>query len=163
MSQAEGPQQTEQPEHLQQPQDDQTDEPPAKKVKQPPPQPSWFEVDDEHNKNIYISNLPLDITEEELIKLVEKYGMVAKEAKTGKFKVKLYRDSDGNLKGDALCSYLRIESVGLALQFLDGTLCNGKELKVERAKFTQKGQYDPTKKPKKSKKDKLKEQKRIER
>lgn len=140
--------------------DDLTAQPPAKKAK---PEPKWFDVDDERNRNIYISNLPLDITEEELLKLVEKYGMVAKDSKTNKFKLKLYKDAQGNPKGDALCSYLRVESVDLALQFFDGSVYNDKEIKVERAKFEQKGQYDPSKKPARSKKDKLKEKKKIER
>jgi len=51
----------------------------------------------------------------------------------------------------------------LALQILDGYDVRGKAIKVEKAKFTLKGQYDPTKKPKqKKKKDKLKEKKKQE-
>ena len=39
---------------------------------------------------------------------------------TGQPKIKVYRDSYGNPKGDALVTYYRPESVALALQLLDG-------------------------------------------
>ncbi|RWS10083.1 HIV Tat-specific factor 1-like protein [Dinothrombium tinctorium] len=121
----------------------------------------WFEVDDEHNTNVYVSNLPLDITEEEFVEVMKKCGLLMKDD-SGNFKVKLYRDSEGNLKGDALCTYIKVESVDLALQILDGYDVRGKKIKVERAKFTLKGEYDPNKKPKRAKKDKQKMKKRIE-
>lgn len=47
-------------------------------------------------------------------------------------KVKLYRDSDGELKGDGLCCYLKIESVQLALNLLDESEIRGKKLSVKR-------------------------------
>lgn len=40
----------------------------------------------------------------------------------------------------------------LALNLLDGSVLGGKTIRVERAKFTLKGEYDPTKKPRKRKK-----------
>lgn len=43
--------------------------------------PQWFEVDDEHNTNVYVSNLPLDITEEEFVILMKKCGLLAKDEK----------------------------------------------------------------------------------
>ena len=52
---------------------------------------------------------------------------------------------------------LQVESVDLALKILDGYNLRDKEIQVERAKFEQKGEYDPKKKPKKKKsKDKKK-------
>jgi len=43
----------------------------------------------------------------------------------------------------------------LALNILDGSVLDGKTVGVERAKFTLKGEYDPTKKPRKRKKKDL--------
>jgi HIV Tat-specific factor 1 len=56
-----------------------------------------------------------------------------------------------------------VDSVDLALQILDGAYLMDKQVKVERARFTLKGQYDPTKKPKqRKKKDKEKLKKKQE-
>ena len=58
------------------------------------------------------------------------------------------------------CCGLQIESVDLALNFLDGGRLRDSTVRVERAKFTLKGQYDPTKKPKKRKKRELEKMKK---
>ncbi|CRK96098.1 CLUMA_CG009534, isoform A, partial [Clunio marinus] len=79
----------------------------AKKRKAPPAPPKWFELPPEQNTKVYVSNLPLDITEEEFSELMGKCGMVMKDLKTGKLKMKLYRDSNGQLKGDGLCHYIK--------------------------------------------------------
>ena len=68
-------------------------------------------------------------------------------------------------KGDGRCCYIKLESVQLALDILDGYIFRDHTIKVERAKFSLKGQYDPTKKPKRkksNKKDKEKQKKRME-
>lgn len=44
---------------------------------------------------------------------------------------------------------LRVESVELALKILDGYEVRGNKIHVERAKFTMKGNFDPSKKRKK--------------
>jgi len=125
--------------------------------------PCWFQVDDDHNTNVYVSGLPSDISEEEFVELMSKCGLVMKDPDTMKYKVKLYRDTDGTLKGDGRCCYIRIESVKLALDILDGYIFKGQKIHVERAQFELKGQYDPTKKPRKKKaKDKEKLKKKIE-
>lgn len=72
--------------------------------------PTWFEVDDAHNTTIYISNLPLDITMDELKELVTKYGLLDRDDK-GNDKLKLYTDPDGELKGDARCTYLKVSQL----------------------------------------------------
>lgn len=128
-----------------------------KGVKRKPSTPSWFEVDDNENTKVYVSNLPEEYTEEEFVDLMQKCGLVMRDPASGNMKVKLYRDSDGHLKGDALCTYIRVESVDLALKLLDGYDFKSKKIKVERAKFQLKGEYDPKLKPKtKKRKDKQK-------
>lgn len=121
-------------------------------------EPTWFEVDETENTKVYVSNLPTDIEEQEFVDLMQKCGLVLRDPTTGSFKIKLYREpGTGYLKGDALCTYIKIESVELALSLLDGSDFKGHKLKVERAKFQMKGEYDPKLKPKmKKRKDKLK-------
>ncbi|KAG4072522.1 hypothetical protein HA402_004611 [Bradysia odoriphaga] len=116
----------------------------------------WFELPPEQNTKVYVSNLPDDITEEEFIEIMSKCGMIFRDPGSNKLKVKLYAEADGQLKGDGLCHYIRVESVDLALNLLDGSDVRGKRIKVQRAKFEMRGQYNPTLKPKKKKKDKEK-------
>ncbi|XP_018046664.1 PREDICTED: HIV Tat-specific factor 1 homolog [Atta colombica] len=131
----------------------------AKRKAQEPP--TWFEVDEAHNTAIYVSGLPLDITIEELTQLFTKCGLIARDEK-GKDKIKLYKDGNGEPKGDALCTYIKVESVDLALKILDGSQIRGKTLSVQRAKFQMKGEYDPALKPKRKKKDKERQKKMQE-
>lgn len=69
--------------------------------------PTWFEVDEAHNTTIYIANLPLDVTLEEVKELVTKCGLLARDEK-GKDKLKLYIDKNGEIKGDARCTYIKV-------------------------------------------------------
>lgn len=129
----------------------------AKRKAQEPP--TWFEVDEAHNTAIYVSGLPLDINMEELTELFTKCGLIARDEK-GKDRIKLYRDSNGQPKGDALCIYIKVESVDLALKLLDNSQIRGKTISVQRAKFQMKGAaYDPALKPKRKKKDKERQKK----
>ncbi|XP_023241798.1 HIV Tat-specific factor 1 homolog [Centruroides sculpturatus] len=126
-------------------------------------EPGWFEVDDAHNTNVYVSNLPLSMTDEEFVELMSKCGLVMKDPDSGQFKIKLYRNPDGSMKGDGRCCYIKVESVDLALNILDGYIYKDKVIHVERAKFELKGAYDPSKKPRKKKgKEKEKMKKKIE-
>ncbi|XP_058464689.1 HIV Tat-specific factor 1 [Malaya genurostris] len=134
----------------------------GKKRKAPPEPPKWFELKEEHNTKVYVSNLPLDITEEEFGELMTKCGMVLKDPKTNKLKLKLYRDSNGMLKGDGLCHYIKIESVGLALEILDNYDLRGQKIRVQRAEFQLKGEYNPSLKPKVRKREKEKMRKMQE-
>jgi HIV Tat-specific factor 1 len=53
-------------------------------------------------------------------------GMVEYDVRTKKARIKLYREADGlKPKGDALCSYIKPESVQLALTILDGSEFEG--------------------------------------
>lgn len=79
----------------------------GKKRKAPVVPPKWFEVAPEQNTKVYVSNLPLDITDEEFSELMAKCGMVMKDAK-GLLKLKLYREKTGEIKGDGLCHYIKV-------------------------------------------------------
>lgn len=69
----------------------------------------WFELDDKHNTKVYVTNLPLDITETEFVDIMQKCGLVMKDVDTGKMKIKLYSDPETKqLKGDALCTYIKV-------------------------------------------------------
>ncbi|KAM6144093.1 17S U2 SnRNP complex component HTATSF1 [Erethizon dorsatum] len=111
----------------------------------------WFHVEEDRNTNVYVSGLPPDITVDEFIQLMSKFGIIMRDPQTEEFKVKLYKDNQGNLKGDGLCCYLKRESVGLALKLLDEDEIRGYKLHVEVAKFQLKGEYDASKKKKKCK------------
>lgn len=80
----------------------------GKKRKAPAAPPKWFELPPEQNTKVYVSDLPLDTTEEEFAELMGKCGMVMKDLKTQKLKLKLYRDVNGELKGDGLCHYIKV-------------------------------------------------------
>lgn len=97
------------------------------------------------NSNIYVNYLPVDITEKELIEFFSRCGFIRKDPRTEEHKIKLYKDKQtGRYKGDALISYLREESVQLAVDLLnDSEIRPGHKIKVEKAKFEQKGDYQP--------------------
>jgi len=112
----------------------------------------WFEQKEDDNLNIYISGLPPNITMEKFETLVKKCGLVKPDEKTGKPKLKLYMTKEGKPKGDGLCCYLAKESIQLAEQILDQSNIDGYTIKVERAKFELKGNFDASKKKKSLKK-----------
>ncbi|CAH1767569.1 10864_t:CDS:10, partial [Entrophospora sp. SA101] len=81
------------------------------------------------NTSIYISNLPVDVTENELAEACSKYGVLMVDLATG------------HLKGDALVTYLKEESVTLACQLLDETILRPEEpykIRVQKAEFKEK-------------------------
>ncbi|XP_064544618.1 17S U2 SnRNP complex component HTATSF1 [Drosophila montana] len=121
--------------------------------------PKWFEVDPTQNTKVYVSNLPLDITIDEFAELMGKCGLVMRDPQTQKFKLKLYTEADGQIKGDGLCDYIKVESVNLALEILDDYILRGHKIHVQRAQFQMRGEYNPALKPKRKKKDKEKLQK----
>lgn len=52
--------------------------------------------------------LPPDITPDEFVQVMSKCGIVMRDPITEEFKVKLYKDNQGNQKGDGLCCYLKV-------------------------------------------------------
>jgi RNA recognition motif-containing protein len=71
------------------------------------------------NSFVYISNLPLDTTKDELEKFATKCGVIRLDRVTGNKKIKLYTDETGKFKGDASVSYVKLESVEMALELLN--------------------------------------------
>lgn len=51
-------------------------------------------------------------------------GIIRVDPNDGKKKLKIYRNEDGSVKGDGMASYMRHESIELAIEML-----NGKEIK----------------------------------
>ncbi|EYB93535.1 hypothetical protein Y032_0181g864 [Ancylostoma ceylanicum] len=119
-----------------------------KKGKGPTEPQGWVDMEEKVHA-VYVNNLPLDITLDEFKEFMSKCGVIQPDARTNKPKLKLYVDENGELKGDGRCVYIKKESVDLALSILDGFNLRGKEVHVEKARFEQKGEFDPTKKRKK--------------
>lgn len=95
-----------------------------------------------------MTNLPLDVSVQEVSDVFSRCGVIAEEIDRGKPRIKLYTDDDGNFKGDALILYFRAESVDLAIQMLDdtdfrlGQAALGGKIKVAAADFSYKAQKD---------------------
>jgi HIV Tat-specific factor 1 len=111
------------------------------------------------NTAVYITNLPLDATADEVCSVFSKCGVIAEEIDRGKPRIKLYTDEAGNFKGDALVVYFRAESVALAVQMLDdtdfrfGTAGASGRMSVQAADFSYKSQQEaPAKSSMKDKK-----------
>eukprot|EP00117_Sycon_ciliatum_P050148 scpid64643/ scgid35438/ HIV Tat-specific factor 1 homolog len=115
--------------------------------------PSWFEMEEAKNNNVYVSGLPVEYSEQEFYDLMSKCGIVKDDDITEEPKIKLYRTKDEQLKGDGLCCYLKHESVALAIQILDGSMVGSGTISVQQAQFERKGEFNPSvrkkKKPKK--------------
>ncbi|KAI9228434.1 MAG: hypothetical protein DHS80DRAFT_30834 [Piptocephalis tieghemiana] len=76
----------------------------------PPPRPT---------SSIYVTGLPKDVSMEEVSSYFSKGGIIMEDLAYGGKKIKLYTHPDGTLKGDALITYLKPESVDLAISLLD--------------------------------------------
>lgn len=97
------------------------------------------------NTFVYVSGLPNDITLDELKEFFNKCGAIMLDPHTGQSKVKVYTDDEGVPKGDARICYANIESVQMAIEWLDGSeIRPGFKVKVEEATFQMKGEtYRP--------------------
>ncbi|KAI4097287.1 MAG: hypothetical protein LQ344_000386 [Seirophora lacunosa] len=100
------------------------------------------------NTAVYVTNLPLDVSVQEVSDVFSRCGVIAEEIDRGKPRIKLYADDNGNFKGDALILYFRAESVDLAIQMLDdsdfrlGQAAPGGKMRVAAADFSYKTQKD---------------------
>lgn len=50
---------------------------------------------------------------EEFAEVMGKCGMIMRDPQTQKYKLKLYTEADGQIKGDGLCDYIKVS------QFVD--------------------------------------------
>jgi HIV Tat-specific factor 1 len=74
------------------------------------------------NTAVYVTGLPLDATVDEVHELFSrKCGVVAEEIDSGRPRIKMYTDADGNFKGDALVVFFKPQSVDMAVMLLDDT------------------------------------------
>jgi HIV Tat-specific factor 1 len=71
---------------------------------------------------VYVTGLPRDVTVEEVAEVFSrKCGVIAEEIDSGKPRIKLYTDSNGEFKGDALIVFFKAPSVDMAIMLLDDT------------------------------------------
>lgn len=72
------------------------------------------------NTAIYVTGLPLDATAEEVHDVFSrKCGVIAEEIDSGRPRIKMYTDAQGNFKGDALVVFFKPQSVDMAVMLLD--------------------------------------------
>lgn len=57
------------------------------------------------------TGLPPDITKDEFVQVMSKCGIIMRDPQTDEPKIKLYKDKEGNLKGDGLCCYLKVSCI----------------------------------------------------
>ncbi|RDA84439.1 hypothetical protein CP532_2129 [Ophiocordyceps camponoti-leonardi (nom. inval.)] len=87
---------------------------PRKKPK-PPSKPK-------QNTAVYVTGLPSDATVSEIHEVFSrKGGLIAEEIDSKAPRIKLYKDEEGNFKGDALVVFFKPESVSMAIMLLDDT------------------------------------------
>jgi HIV Tat-specific factor 1 len=74
------------------------------------------------NTAVYVTGLPPDATVEEVASVFSrKCGVIAEEIDSGKPRIKLYTDENGDFKGDALIVFFKAPSVDMAIMLLDDT------------------------------------------
>ncbi len=114
---------------------------------------------------MYVTSLPDDTTAEEVQTVFSRCGVIAEEIDSGRPRIKLYTNEQGNFKGDALIVFFRAESVDLAIQLLDDTefrLGRGPKMRVAAADFSYKSQKDaPAKSNMKDKKKIMKKTQKL--
>eukprot|EP01059_Diplonema_ambulator_P034585 TRINITY_DN7833_c0_g1_i2.p1 TRINITY_DN7833_c0_g1~~TRINITY_DN7833_c0_g1_i2.p1 ORF type:complete len:460 (+),score=141.17 TRINITY_DN7833_c0_g1_i2:44-1381(+) len=99
----------------------------------------WFEL--KVNTSLYVYNLPQGTTPERLAEFFKKVGVIKIDPITKKPKVKVYKDNDG------LVTFMKPESVKLAVDLLDGAVFDEETkhtVNVKPAEFKKKGDvYKP--------------------
>ncbi|ODQ63661.1 hypothetical protein NADFUDRAFT_48008, partial [Nadsonia fulvescens var. elongata DSM 6958] len=93
------------------------------------------------NTAVYVSNIPLDTTVEELNHVFSRFGVIAEDLITGEKRIKIYTDEHGQPKGDGLIIFFKPESVKLAIQMLDDTELrygDGQRIQLQEATFKDK-------------------------
>ncbi|KAI8988932.1 hypothetical protein BDB01DRAFT_757675 [Pilobolus umbonatus] len=92
--------------------------------------------------SVYVTGIPPDVTVDEMKSVFSKGGVIMEDLETGEPKIKIYRDEKGLSKGDALVTYLKEESVLLAVELLDESNLrpgdNSTKISVQKAVFKEK-------------------------
>ena len=122
----------------------------------------WFEA--KTNSFVYASGLPQDITQEELKEFFTKCGVIMLDPNTGQLKIKIYTDDTGVPKGDARICYANVESVQMAVEWLnESEIRPGFPVHVEQATFAMKGEvYKPRQAQKIDKVEKMRIRAQVE-
>ncbi|KAF8938601.1 hypothetical protein EDD21DRAFT_380503 [Dissophora ornata] len=91
--------------------------------------------------SVFVTGLPFDTDVDEIVDVFKKGGVFMEDEK-GTPKIKLYTDKEGRRTGEGLVTYLRPESVALAVDLLDDTEYRpGVErgrIRVQEAQFKEK-------------------------
>jgi len=108
----------------------------------------WIDLDPE--TTVYISGLPPEsITINKFETMMKKYGIIQMDPVNDRPKIKIYKDKQtGCPKGDGICTFVKKESVDLAIQLLDKFPCPldiSLTCHLEKAKFEKKSDFDPKK------------------
>ncbi|KAL1514640.1 hypothetical protein AB1Y20_003733 [Prymnesium parvum] len=91
--------------------------------------------------NVYVSGVPPTTSNEELLEHFKVAGLLKHDPDTGAPKIKRYTDANGQPKGDALITFLKPESVALAVTLRDGfEIEPGVSISVAPAKFELRGE-----------------------
>lgn len=81
---------------------------------------------------VYVSGLPTDCTEDDIVAHFRTAGSLAMDKNTGKYRVRLYRNKDTDeLKGDGTIQYSDPGFAEDAVKNLNGTELLGSQIKVE--------------------------------
>ncbi len=73
---------------------------------------------------------------QEFEEFVQSCGIIRVDPNDGAKKIKIYREEDGTVKGDGMASYMRNESIELAIELLNGKeIKPGYPVRVSRAEF----------------------------
>ncbi|KAK3396429.1 hypothetical protein B0T20DRAFT_417719 [Sordaria brevicollis] len=103
------------------------------------------------NTAVYVTGLPLDATADEVAELFSrKCGVIAEEIDSGRPRIKMYTDAQGNFKGDCLIVFFKPQSVDMAIMLLDDTdfrfeapSADGTRMRVQAADMSyKKTKYD---------------------
>lgn len=91
------------------------------------------------NSAVYITGLPKDVTKKEIHEVFKKAGIIKIDAETTEPKIKIYRDEQNNVKGDALVTYVYKQSVDIAIKYFDNFYFRQDcVIHVEKAQFNNK-------------------------
>lgn len=67
---------------------------------------------------VFLLGLPPDITPDEFVEVMSKCGIILRDPIKEEYKIKLYKDKDGNQKGDGLCCYLMVGHCNSTIKFI---------------------------------------------